>query len=156
MAKSIDIVVPDLGDFADVEVIEIIASAGDRVEQEDGLVTLETDKAAMDVPAPENGTIEAITIAVGDTVSTGSVIGRMSVEESSTVASKTPAAAVRDEPVPEAPAVEEAAAPAPVEPPPRPEPSAAAPQPAVNEPGFSRAHASPSVRKRWRRSFRCR
>ncbi len=85
MANSTDIVVPDLGEFSDVEVIEILVSAGDPVEREDGLITLETDKAAMDVPAPENGVIEAITVSVGDTVSTGSVIGKMTVEISDTV-----------------------------------------------------------------------
>jgi pyruvate dehydrogenase E2 component (dihydrolipoamide acetyltransferase) len=77
MAKSIDIVVPDLGDFADVEVIEVLVSAGDSVAQEDGLITLETDKAAMDVPAPEDGVIETLTAHVGDTLNSGDVIGRM-------------------------------------------------------------------------------
>ena len=81
MAGRIDIVVPDLGDFSDVEVIEILVNAGDTVQQEDGLITLETDKATMDVPAAEGGTVEAITVAVGDTVSTGDVIGTMSIEE---------------------------------------------------------------------------
>ena len=85
MAKTIDIIVPDLGDFADVEVIEILVSDGDTVEREDGLFTLETDKAAMDVPSPENGVVEALTIAVGDTVSTGDVIGQLTVEVSDTV-----------------------------------------------------------------------
>jgi pyruvate dehydrogenase E2 component (dihydrolipoamide acetyltransferase) len=85
VANNIDIVVPDLGDFSDVEVIEILVSAGDRVEREDGLVTLETDKAAMDVPAPENGVIENLTINVGDKVSAGSVIGKMTIEISDTV-----------------------------------------------------------------------
>ncbi len=85
MASSTEIVVPDLGDFSDVEVIEILVKAGDRIAREDGLITLETDKAVMDVPAPDSGVIEAITVAVGDTVSTGSVIGRMIVEVGDTV-----------------------------------------------------------------------
>ena len=85
MASSTEIVVPDLGDFSDVEVIEILVKAGDRIAREDGLITLETDKAVMDVPAPDSGVIEAITVAVGDTVSTGSVIGRMTVEVGDTV-----------------------------------------------------------------------
>ena len=85
MAKTIDITVPDLGDFADVEVIEVLVSAGDSVEREDGLITVETDKASMDIPAPENGVIEQLTVAVGDKVSTGDVIGRMTLEVSDTV-----------------------------------------------------------------------
>ena len=85
MAKTIDIVVPDLGDFDDVEVIELLVAPGDAVEREDGLVTLETDKAAMDVPALESGTIEELSIAVGDKVSAGDVIGKLTVEVSDTV-----------------------------------------------------------------------
>jgi pyruvate dehydrogenase E2 component (dihydrolipoamide acetyltransferase) len=77
VANSIEIKVPDLGDFSDVEVIEILVKAGDRVSKEDGLITLETDKAAMDVPAEEAGEIEDITVSVGDKVSTGDVIGHM-------------------------------------------------------------------------------
>ena len=77
MAKSIDIRVPDLGDFSDVEIIEVLVKAGDRVSREDGLITLETDKAAMDVPAEEEGEIEEISVSVGDKVSTGDVIGRL-------------------------------------------------------------------------------
>ena len=60
MADKMDIVVPDLGDFSDVEIIEVLVAAGDTVRKEDGLITLETDKATMDVPAPEDGTIAAI------------------------------------------------------------------------------------------------
>ena len=56
----IDIVVPDLGDFEDVEVIELLVAAGNVVDKEDGLITLETDKAAMDVPAPDSGVIEEL------------------------------------------------------------------------------------------------
>jgi pyruvate dehydrogenase E2 component (dihydrolipoamide acetyltransferase) len=85
MAKTVDIVVPDLGDFDNVEVIEVLVAAGDAVEREDGLITLETDKAAMDVPSPENGKIEDISVSVGDTVSSGDVIGRLSIEVSDTV-----------------------------------------------------------------------
>ncbi len=85
MAQTIDIVVPELGDFADVEVIEVLVGPGDKVEREDGLVTIETDKASMDIPSPENGVIEALTIGVGDTVSTGDVIGRLTMEVGDTV-----------------------------------------------------------------------
>lgn len=85
MANFIDIQIPDLGDFADVEVIEVLVKAGDRVEREDGLITLETDKASMDVPATHHGIIEKLMVAVGDKVSTGDVIGRMSAEVGDTV-----------------------------------------------------------------------
>ncbi len=67
-----DITVPDIGDFEDVPVIEILVSAGDTVSAEDPLVTLESDKATMDVPAPFGGTIESIDVSVGDRVSQGS------------------------------------------------------------------------------------
>ena len=85
MATTIDIVVPDLGDFENVEVIEVLVGAGDSVEREDGLVTVETDKASMDIPSPENGVVEKLTLSVGDTVSTGDVIGQLSMEVSDTV-----------------------------------------------------------------------
>jgi pyruvate dehydrogenase E2 component (dihydrolipoamide acetyltransferase) len=73
-------VVPDLGDFENVEVIEVLVSAGDSVKQEDGLVTIETDKASMDIPSPHSGVVKALTIGVGDKVSTGDVIGQMTTE----------------------------------------------------------------------------
>jgi pyruvate dehydrogenase E2 component (dihydrolipoamide acetyltransferase) len=77
MANSIDIVVPDLGDFENVEVIEVLVAPGDTVAREDGLITLETDKASFDVPASESGVVESLTVALGDTVSTGDVIGKL-------------------------------------------------------------------------------
>ena len=85
MSKTIDIVVPDLGDFDNVEVIEVLVGSGDTVEREDGLVTIETDKASMDIPAPENGVIEKLTIGVGDKVSTGDIIGQLTMEVGDTV-----------------------------------------------------------------------
>ncbi len=85
MADTIDITIPDLGDFSDVEVIEVLVKAGDHVKREEGLITLETDKASMDVPATQHGAIEELTIAVGDKVSSGDVIGRMHVEVGDTV-----------------------------------------------------------------------
>ena len=85
MATVIDIVVPDLGDFDNVEVIEVLVGAGDTVEREDGLVTVETDKASMDIPSPENGVIEKLTLSVGDKINTGDVIGQLSMEVGDTV-----------------------------------------------------------------------
>ena len=85
MTKTIDIVVPDLGDFENVEVIEVLVGNGDTVEREDGLVTIETDKASLDIPSPENGVVDQLTIGVGDTISTGDVIGQLTMEVGDTV-----------------------------------------------------------------------
>ncbi len=82
MSDSKDIVVPDLGDFKDVEIIEVLVGAGDGVEAEQSLLTLETDKASMEVPAEFGGTVESLSVAVGDTVNAGDVIGRMTVADS--------------------------------------------------------------------------
>jgi len=85
VANVIDIVVPDLGDFENVEVIEVLVGAGDTVEREDGLVTVETDKASMDIPSPENGVIDKLTLGVGDKINSGDVIGQLSMEVGDTV-----------------------------------------------------------------------
>ena len=95
MTNTIDIVIPDLGDFEDVEVIEVLVNNGDTVEREDGLITVETDKASMDIPSPENGVIGSLTVAVGDTVSTGDVIGTLTMQVGDTVVI-TPAIAGAD------------------------------------------------------------
>ena len=85
MTKTIDIVVPDLGDFENVEVIEVLVGSGENVEREDGLITVETDKASMDIPSPENGVVDKLAVNVGDTVSTGDVIGQLTMEVGDTV-----------------------------------------------------------------------
>ena len=77
MADVIDITIPDLGDFSEVEVIEVLVKSGDKVDREDGLITLETDKATMEVPTSLHGVVEELTVSVGDKVSTGDVIGRL-------------------------------------------------------------------------------
>ena len=69
-----EVIIPDIGDFEEVEVIEILVSTGDAISAEDPLVTLESDKATMEIPAPENGTVSNIAVSVGDRVSEGSVI----------------------------------------------------------------------------------
>ncbi len=74
---SIEVRVPDLGDFDDVDVIEVHVTAGDTVEAEDSLITLETDKAAMDVPSPQAGRIDAVAVSVGDRVAAGDVIAAL-------------------------------------------------------------------------------
>ncbi|MGH3103031.1 MAG: biotin/lipoyl-containing protein, partial [Gaiellaceae bacterium] len=74
MAAVQEVVVPDIGDFTDVPVIEVLVSPGDRVGIDEPLVTLESDKASMDVPSPFEGTVKELKVAVGDSVSQGSLI----------------------------------------------------------------------------------
>ena len=135
--------VPDIGDFADVDVIEVHVSVGDVVAVDDPLVTLETDKAAMDVPSTHAGTITAVAVSVGDTVSEGSAIATLDAVAGS---AEAPAADVKPEAAAKAPP---AAAPSPPPPVQAPAPKAQAPGglPPIDESGFSQAHASPSVRK---------
>jgi len=75
--SPVDIIVPDIGDSDGVEIIEILVAVGDQVMLDDSLVTLESDKASMEIPASAAGVIDSITVKVGDTVSTGAVIGTM-------------------------------------------------------------------------------
>src|SRR5437868_8192393 len=72
--STIEVKVPDIGDFTDVPVIDVFVKAGDAVKAEDPLVTLESDKATMDVPSPSAGVIKDVKLKVGDKVSEGSVI----------------------------------------------------------------------------------
>jgi pyruvate/2-oxoglutarate dehydrogenase complex dihydrolipoamide acyltransferase (E2) component len=72
--SMIEVKVPDIGDFKDVPVIEVFVKPGDTVKKEDSLVTLESDKATMDVPSPAAGTVKELKLKVGDKVSEGSVI----------------------------------------------------------------------------------
>lgn len=133
-----DVVVPDLGDFTDVEIVEMLAEVGDTVTAEDGLFTVETDKAAMDVPAGVAGRITELRVAQGDQVNPGDVVAVIAVT------------AAAPEPVP-SPAQDSAAAqPAVAAAPPTsrlPAAPAAPKLPAIDEASFGKAHASPSVRK---------
>ena len=79
-SKTIEVTVPDIGDATDVEIIEMLVAEGDTVAAEDGLITLETDKATMDVPAPEGGKIVSLSVKVGDKVSKGSLVLMLEVE----------------------------------------------------------------------------
>ena len=74
MTQLIEIKVPDVGDFKEVPVIEILVQPGDNVEKETSLITLETDKATIEIPAPQNGTVKEIKVKIGDKVSEGSII----------------------------------------------------------------------------------
>jgi len=121
--------VPDIGDFEDVPVIEVFVKPGDTVRPEEPLVTLESDKATMDVPSPLGGVVGELKVKVGDKVSEGTVILTLVTD---TAAAAAPAAA--------APAPAAAAAPTPPGP-------VAAPAPRVDEPSFALAYAGPAVRK---------
>lgn len=90
MTATVEVRVPDIGDFSDIPVIEVLVAAGDRVNREDSLVTLESDKATMEVPAPQGGIIRELRVALNDRVSTGDVIALLEVSE--TDAHDSPAA----------------------------------------------------------------
>lgn len=138
----IEVTVPDIGDASDVDIIEILVAVGDELEEEQGLITLETDKATMDVPAPQAGVVKELKVAVGDKVSQGSLVLMMEV------AGAVPAPAAQA-PAPVAAPAKSASAPSTAS---APAPAAKAPpvphHPSAGEKGKSgKAHASPSVRR---------
>jgi len=120
--------VPDIGDFKDVPVIEVHVKPGDTVKAEDSLITLESDKATMDVPAPLSGKVQEMTIKVGDKVSEGTLI--MTLVTDSAATAIAPAAAAT-------PAIAAAAA----------APGPAAKTGNIDEAAFAQAYAGPGVRK---------
>jgi len=134
-----EISVPDIGDFKDVDVIEVLVKAGDVVQPEQSLITVESDKATMEIPSPAAGVVKELRIKAGDKVSKGSLILLLdaAVDAPTTAPKKSP------EPVAAAPAPARAAPAAPVVPIGRPEP---APREVARAPD-SVPHASPSVRK---------
>ena len=162
-----EVFVPDIGDFKDVPVIEILVKPGDTIKAEDSLLTVESDKATMEIPAPFAGVIKEIRIKLGDVVNTGTLIALM--EEAGSAAAPAESAtapsevSARPAPAPAtaaaqpAPATAPAAAPAQPAPVPAPTPSLASPSAASSVPAATmspagatpgqRAHASPSVRK---------
>ncbi len=131
MAEIKNVLVPDIGNYKDVPIIEVAVKAGDQVKAEQTLLTLETDKATMDVPAPYDGVVKEVKVKVGDKVSEGVLI--VTIEASGAVASTAAAAA----PAPVAPAP--AAQPAPV--------AAAAIAQTAPVASSGSAHASPSIRR---------
>jgi pyruvate dehydrogenase E2 component (dihydrolipoamide acetyltransferase) len=151
MTRREEVRVPDIGDFHDVEIVEVLVKAGDTVGAEAPLIVLETDKASMEVPAPLGGRIAELKVAKGDRVSRGSLIA---ILEADGAAAPAPA------PASAAPAgvTPPAAAPPAPRPAPAPAPSTAraaqpggprqpATLPPIDESTFGKAHASPSVRK---------
>lgn len=81
MSEMLKVTVPDIGDFKDVEIIEVQVSEGDYIEKEDAIITLESDKATIDIPSPANGTVREVSAKVGDRVSEGSLILLLETEE---------------------------------------------------------------------------
>ena len=139
-----EVKVPDIGDYKDVPVIEVAVKVGDRVEKEQSLVTLESDKATMDVPSSTAGVVKEIKVKVGDTVSEGSVI--VIVEAEGAAAAAAPAAAAPQKKV--EPPVDSPRPAAPQSVPAHPSALAQAPLIPAGEGGARRpSHASPSVRK---------
>lgn len=84
MATVKDVELPDIGDFEDVDVIEVLVSSGDKVDKDDSLITLESDKATMEVPSPYSGTVRDVKVQVGDKVSQGTAIVSMEVGQEAT------------------------------------------------------------------------
>lgn len=151
MAEIKDILVPDIGDFDGVEVIEILVAAGDSINIEDPIVSLESDKAAMEIPSPFAGTVKEIKVNMGGKVSEGDLL--ITMEVSADAVEEAPAATAKEtsaETAAPAPATA-AAEPAPATPPPATKTASPRRSPTasihINEEGFSKAHASPSVRK---------
>jgi pyruvate dehydrogenase E2 component (dihydrolipoamide acetyltransferase) len=140
-----DILVPDIGDFKDVEVIEVLVKAGDTIEVDAPLLTLETEKATMDVPSTSAGVVKSIAVKKGDRVSKGSPI--LKLEGGAAPAAPAAPSAAKEAPA-QAPAARKqqplpAAAPAPAPA----QQAAPAAKPVDLSVSFSAAHASPSVRK---------
>ncbi len=117
MSNLVDVLVPDIGNFDSVDVIEVLVKVGDELALEDSLITVESDKASMDIPSPVAGIVKSVTVKVGDKVAKDSLL--MQVESQAQAAKSAPAAA--------APAPAKAEAPAKSEPAPAAAPQAAAP-----------------------------
>jgi pyruvate dehydrogenase E2 component (dihydrolipoamide acetyltransferase) len=130
---AIEVKVPDIGDFKDVPVIEIHVKVGDTIKADDPLVSLESDKATMDVPAPQDGTVEAILVKVGDKVAEGTPVLTLQAAAGDAPVTPPPSVIAQQEPAP---------APKPTSAPPA-QPARAAAEAA----GTGLAHASPSVRR---------
>ena len=138
-----EIKVPDIGDYHDVGVIDVMVKVGDTIAVDQALCTIETDKSAMDIPATVAGKITALKVAVGSKVNKGDVVCVVDAAAQVAAAPAAPVAAVTAPTAAPVPAAK-AAAPAPAAPAPR---SAPAARPAIDEASFGKAHAGPAVRK---------
>jgi pyruvate dehydrogenase E2 component (dihydrolipoamide acetyltransferase) len=136
-SELIDVAVPDIGEDGEVDVIDVLVSVGDVIEQEDGLITLETDKATMDVPSTHAGTVKEVYISTGDKVKQGTLVIKLETaggKAADKSAEAAPTAAEKPQEIPEkvAPAAAEKPAPVPEAP---------------TTPSDGKPHASPSVRR---------
>lgn len=159
MADLIEIKVPDIGDFEDVEIIEVLVAEGDHIDENQEVITVESDKAMMEIPATVSGVIKEMKVAVGDRVSEGTVIALMEAAESNTAGKsevqtdEAKAEVKAAEPKADTAPAESKSAPAPapaaVSKTPVAEPELVEPIPYApdNKSGVRRAHASPSVRR---------
>jgi len=151
MSSIKDILVPDIGEFDAVEVIEVLVKSGDTVSAEDALLTMESDKASMDVPSPFSGTVKTVKIKAGDKVSQNDLILTLVVKELETTVTQTSAETENSEAtspenkniVPTRKSESTSSGAVSKEPARRPPPIVMS----VNQKSFLRAHASPSIRK---------
>jgi len=141
--STVEVKVPDIGDFENVEIIEVLVAVGDTVAEEDSLITVETDKATMEIPSSHSGTVKEVKVNIGDTISQGGlvVVLESSGAAAAEVKEEAPAPVVESAPVPVAEAPKPAPAPAPVVEH-KPSPTAN-----INPESFKAAHASPALRK---------
>jgi pyruvate dehydrogenase E2 component (dihydrolipoamide acetyltransferase) len=135
-AGPVEVKVPDIGDFKEVEVIEVMVKVGDTIKVDQSLLTVESDKASMEIPSSHAGVVKEVKVKVGDKVAMGSIVFVVEASGGAAPAAAVPAAAA-------APAPAAAAAPTPA-------PAAAAAAPAASQGSVQTgklAHASPSIRK---------
>ncbi len=139
MTEVMTVVVPDIGDFAEVEVIEVLVAAGDEIAAEDSLISLESDKATMEIPAPQSGVVKVLKVSVGDKVAEGAPILELEVAEAAAPVKeeKVTEEAPKEAPAATAPAVEKPSQPA----------VPAETEPAAAVIGGNKAHASPAIRR---------
>ncbi|WP_025917258.1 dihydrolipoyllysine-residue acetyltransferase [Herminiimonas sp. CN] len=134
----VEVKVPDIGDFKEVEVIELMVKPGDAIKVDQSLITVESDKASMEIPSSHAGVVKEIRVKIGDKVKEGSLLLLLEAAAGAAVAEPAPAVAAAS------PATVAAAAPVVA---PAPVPAPAAPAAAAAQSGGSKPHASPSIRK---------
>jgi pyruvate dehydrogenase E2 component (dihydrolipoamide acetyltransferase) len=152
MSKLVEVKVPDIGDYKNIPVIEVLVKPGDTVSAEDSLITLESDKATMEVPCPAAGVVKELKVKVGDKVSEGVLVMTLETQDAAAEPAQKPAPAASTPSVAAAPAPSETAEPAASSQPQSPAPqrtpkSESADAQARIETGLAKAHASPAVRR---------